>query len=641
MSEPLGAPVVTESADEPVAVIVACFDSDRWDATCEAIESVLAQTHPAVPIVVVDHNDELYARMRRWCPPEVLVLRNELQRGASGARNTGVRAAHTKLIAFLDDDAAAEPTWLADLVEAARDALVVGVGGAIRPAWQAGAAPPWFPDEFGWVVGATAAPVGGDQQRVRNVWTGNMLVRREIFLQAGGFRDGFGKVAGAREPEDTELCIRMSAASGGGQWRLLRGAGIDHQVPAQRATRAYFLRRCWDEGAGKAALSAVTDTGTAALSSEHDYVTRVVPAALAARARAAARGELAATDQAAMMVAGVAAAGTAFAARRAAASRGLSRRRRLVPASRVDARGAVPVPGDGGTAGASERQEDRTVDDPSVGVPILMYHSLSRDAAPAFRRFALDPALFEDHLSLLADQGYRTLTVSDLVERRMQGEPIPERTVVITFDDGFADFHTHALPALLRHGMTATLYVVTGGVGRTCSWLRDEGEGDRPILSWEQLDEIVAGGVECAAHTHTHPQMDVLHAERVRDELSRPKSILEDRLQVPVHSFAYPYGYHSAQVRAAVSAAGYRSACAVSDQVSTDEDRFAVTRLTVPAGTATDGLADLLVHEPPTAGERRWGQTKQLIWRGLRQHGPRGLVGTSASGVPAWAAGRR
>lgn len=306
----------TVDTDEPVTVIVACFDLGRWDATRRAIESALTQSRPAVVVVVVDHNEELYDRLTGWCAPGVVVLRNDLGRGASGARNTGVRAARTELVAFLDDDAVAGPTWLAELVEATRDPAVVGVGGAIVPAWSGGAAPRWFPAEFGWAVGATASPADGEHQRVRNVWTGNMLVRREVFLRAGGFRDDFGKVAGAREPEDTELCLRMSAVSDGGRWCLLGRARVDHEVPADRKTRAYFLQRCWAEGVGKAALSEVAGGGTAALTSEQDYLTRVVPQALAARGRAVTRGDLVAADQAAMMVAGVAAAGAGFVTRR-------------------------------------------------------------------------------------------------------------------------------------------------------------------------------------------------------------------------------------------------------------------------------------------------------------------------------------
>ncbi|MCD2196101.1 glycosyltransferase [Actinomycetospora endophytica] len=349
-----------------MTVVIACFDLDRWPITRRAVESALSQDRSAPPIVVVDHNEELYALATRWCGSDVVVLRNEMGRGASGARNTGVRAARTELVAFLDDDAIASPTWLSELVEPVRDPSVVGVGGAIEPAWSGetgqggGVAPRWFPTEFGWTVGATATPAAGRHEVVRNVWSGNMLVRKDVFLRAGGFRDDFGKVAGAREPEDTELCLRMSAVSDGGRWCLLGGARVDHHVPASRQTRTSFLRRCWAEGVGKAALSAVAQGGTAALTAEQDYLTRTVPRALVARGRETLRGDLAAPDQAGMIVAGVAAAGAGFLTRRL---RGLR-----APADRNADAGRAPTPSEG--LAAEPAPDAARIVEVEVGAPL-------------------------------------------------------------------------------------------------------------------------------------------------------------------------------------------------------------------------------------------------------------------------------
>jgi len=299
------------AGQRPVTVVMACYDSDRWFAICRAIESVLAQTHPAVPVVVVDYNEELYARLTAWCASTVTVVRNTRRRGASGARNAGAYAATSDLVAFLDDDATATVGWISELVDAMRSPQVVGVGGAIAPVWH-GSIPWWFPDEFGWVVGATEKVPGGKYRRVRNVWSGNMLVRRHIFLRAGGFRENFGKVGNSREPEDTELCIRMSATSNGGEWHAISAALVYHEVPTERATPSFFVRRCWAEGSGKAALARATGRPSVALSAERRYLCAVLPRAVAARARATATGELTALGQAAMIVTGVAAASVGF-----------------------------------------------------------------------------------------------------------------------------------------------------------------------------------------------------------------------------------------------------------------------------------------------------------------------------------------
>jgi len=272
-------------------------------------------------------------------------------------------------------------------------------------------------------------------------------------------------------------------------------------------------------------------------------------------------------------------------------------------------------------------------------VPILMYHSLSKTGTAPFRRFTVAPELFQAHLGYLADQGYRTLTMSQLVELRARRGPLPAKPVVLTFDDGFADFYTEAMPGLARHGFTATLYVITGYVGGTSLWLAAEGEGDRRILSWRQLGEIADSGVECAAHSHTHPQLDTLDTRRVREELSLPKRVLEDRLQRPVRSFAYPFGYYSARVRALVSEAGYSSACTVKDLISSAEEAFVLPRLTVNAGTTVEGFAALLDQDGPSVASRCVAEAKRAVWQGIRRYGPTSVVCTSASGVPTRMAG--
>src|SRR5512141_2037257 len=125
-------------------------------------------------------------------------------------------------------------------------------------------------------------------------------------------------------------------------------------------------------------------------------------------------------------------------------------------------------------------------------VPILMYHSLTERAQPRFRKFALAPALFTEQMTYLAQQGYTTLTISQYVSARKTGVALPESVVALTFDDGFADFYSEALPVLQQHGFVATLYIATAFVGNTSRFLRREDETARPMLTWSQLIEIAA-----------------------------------------------------------------------------------------------------------------------------------------------------
>jgi peptidoglycan/xylan/chitin deacetylase (PgdA/CDA1 family) len=225
-------------------------------------------------------------------------------------------------------------------------------------------------------------------------------------------------------------------------------------------------------------------------------------------------------------------------------------------------------------------------------IPILMYHSVASDPSPQFAQFAVSPSEFAEHVRYLAEQGYSSLTVSDLVARLAASAPLPRRPIVLTFDDGFADFHTAALPVLVEWHFTATLYLVTGHIGGTSEWLWREGAADQPMLTWEQIGEIAAEGIECGAHTHQHEALDLLPPDRQRDEVQRSKAILEERLSIPVPSFAYPYGFQTARTRRIVREAGFLSACAVRYRLCTPrDDPYMLARLKIARGTSITQLA--------------------------------------------------
>jgi GT2 family glycosyltransferase len=296
--------------------VITCFTAERWRSLVSSVGSALNQTMSAEEVViVVDHNDDLLSRVaHRW--PDVTVMANCFERGASGARNTGVLRASSPVVAFLDDDAVARPDWLELLVGHFDDDSVVGVGGGVTASWE-GCRPVWFPDEFAWVVGASYRGQPEDVAEVRNVWSENMAVRTEKFLTSGGFRRGFGKVGARSRPEDTDLCIRMTLH--GGRWLYVPAARVAHYVPASRATFGFFVRRCFAEGAGKAALARLTSS--ASLRAERDFVRQAVPRAIGRNLREAARGmRFPPAVRAGAMIAGVASAGIGYARGRLSAA---------------------------------------------------------------------------------------------------------------------------------------------------------------------------------------------------------------------------------------------------------------------------------------------------------------------------------
>ncbi|MEU8614809.1 glycosyltransferase, partial [Actinoplanes sp. NPDC048791] len=270
-----------------VSVVIPTHTERRWQSLVRTVRSARTQRHtPAEVVVVVDHNPALFRRVRRELPG-ITVLENAYARGASGTRNTGAFHTGTPLIAFLDDDTVACPQWLELLVEPlAADPTVVGAGGGIDPAWE-GPKPNWMPEEFLWAVGGSYAGMPTTTAPVRNVWSASMIVRRDTFLSVGGFRTGFGKLGSQNRPEDTELCLRMSALAGG-RWMYVPAALIRHEVPASSSTFGFFLRRCYAEGRGKVAMAGLLD-GSQSLGSERDYL-RSLPRAVVRNLVAATRG---------------------------------------------------------------------------------------------------------------------------------------------------------------------------------------------------------------------------------------------------------------------------------------------------------------------------------------------------------------
>lgn len=258
-----------------VSVVIACHTEKRWPFLVAAIASVRSQSPPPDRIVIsVDHNPELRRRLID-AYPDALVVDNEQEPGASGNRNSGAKATQSPIVAFLDDDARARPGWLAALTSPFADPHVVGTGGFVAPDWE-GAEPPWFPMEFGWVVGASHLGLPTDRSEVRNVWSENMAVRRITFDAVGGFRRDFGKVGTVSRPEDTDLCVRMGKTTAGATWLFVPEAVVDHHVGVDRARFRYFLRRSFLEGQGKVELARINDGGSD-LGDEQRYLRRTIP----------------------------------------------------------------------------------------------------------------------------------------------------------------------------------------------------------------------------------------------------------------------------------------------------------------------------------------------------------------------------
>ncbi|MFD8818630.1 polysaccharide deacetylase family protein [Streptomyces sp. NPDC059627] len=224
-------------------------------------------------------------------------------------------------------------------------------------------------------------------------------------------------------------------------------------------------------------------------------------------------------------------------------------------------------------------------------VPILMYHSVATAPNDATRALSVAPEAFAEQMALIGDLGLTPVSTAALAAGWRSGGPLPDRPVLITFDDGYEGVHRHALPVLAKHGYASTLFVSTG-------WLRgayDTGGGLDAMLDWDQVRELAGAGCEIGGHSHTHPELDQLDDDRLREELMRCRDIVTGELGAEPTSFAYPYGYSSRRVRHAVRAAGYAQALAVGNALAhRRQGPFALRRVTVRRSTDAAEFAQLL-----------------------------------------------
>ena len=316
--------------DLAVSVVVCAYTEQRWEQTRAAVESALSQRpRPAEVLLVVDHNADLAARAGRELA-EVTVLESDGARGLSGARNAGLRAATQPVTAFLDDDAAARPGWLASLVEPYGSPDVVATGGSVHP-WWPGLRPRWLPPEFDWVVGCSYRGLPERVGPVRNPIGANMSLRTRLALEVGGFDAAVGRVG--THPtgcDETELAIRLVASRPGSAVFYVPAAAVDHHVGQERLKVGYFLRRCWHEGISKATVVRLAGA-SAGLERERRHVAVVIPTALLRDLRNLATGDPGAFMRITVMLGGLATAVAGY----------LNGRAR--PAGRRQARSSAPL----------------------------------------------------------------------------------------------------------------------------------------------------------------------------------------------------------------------------------------------------------------------------------------------------------
>lgn len=215
-----------------------------------------------------------------------------------------------------------------------------------------------------------------------------------------------------------------------------------------------------------------------------------------------------------------------------------------------------------------------------------MYHYIRVNPDPSDRlgfSLSIPPAEFDRQMRYLAEDGYGTVSFDQIYD---SSQPLPEKPILLTFDDGYADAYTTAFPVLQRYGFQATFYVVTDFVGRP------------GYLTVEQIREMAAAGMSFGSHSVSHLSLTTLSAERLERELSQSRTQLESLLERPVLDLCYPLGRFNQPVRQAVERAGYRSATTTQyGFASSGGDQLLLPRIRIWGGLILRNFASLIAGE--------------------------------------------
>jgi len=179
------------------------------------------------------------------------------------------------------------------------------------------------------------------------------------------------------------------------------------------------------------------------------------------------------------------------------------------------------------------------------GVDILMYHSISEGSSPT----CIAPDVFRSQLEVLSECGYSAVPLNDVVNWLQGQGTLPERPVVLTFDDGFEDFASVAYPELAARGWPATVYLPAGEMGRTADWDKDSTGSGRSLMDWTTVTDLARRGVDFGGHAVRHVDLTLLSPEAALVEVQAAGRCIEEHTGRPVTTFAPPYGKSNPALR--------------------------------------------------------------------------------------------
>lgn len=208
-----------------------------------------------------------------------------------------------------------------------------------------------------------------------------------------------------------------------------------------------------------------------------------------------------------------------------------------------------------------------TVQDDPRTVMVLNYHKVVDE----HMSLSVPLADFEQHMKWLKEYGYTSITPEELYEFIVNGSELPEKPVLITFDDGYKDNYNNAYPIMKKYGFKGTIFVVTGFLGVYDNY-----------MTWEQAKELADNGFSIESHTYSHKSMTEASDEEISKELTKSRDTIKNKLGIDADFMAYPTGTYNLHIAELVQKAGYKGAFTIKyDNVSRESNVYALERVPI------------------------------------------------------------
>ncbi len=567
----------------------------RRDVVCASVAALAKQEFGGAfeVIVVVDGSTDGTAEaLRRLSVPFSLTVLEQSNQGASEARNHGASMARGEILLFLDDDMESDPRLLIEHDQSHRTGADVVLGHI-----------PLHPDSPPSVLRqgvcdwaerrARRLSVAGATLTLQDLLTGQMSLRKETFARAGGFDTDF-TCGGTFGNEDVDFGYRLLQR---GEHIVFNPAAISWQkyiVRPSQYLRQYrhagradvvFARKHPDQAKTIFTLSKFYQPSSRLLwrplVALHPWSAPVTGAIRRYALHRAERGDS-----------------------ELRTAKWLRRAKRIEYFKGVREAGGVP-----------RRRALR----------VLAYHSISNtNCTGFFKPYVISPAEFERQIDTLLQAGYEFVSVQETLQFLRGDGGLPQRPVLVTFDDCYQDVLDNAFPVLKRRRIPAVVFAVTGCVGGTNTWDTAGGAPEMRLLDAAGLRKLAASGIEIGAHSRTHKRLPKLLPADLADEVTGSVSDLEQLGFGRPRLFSYPFGESNEAVRETVRETGALAAFAITPGfVCAGQDLFQIPRIEIlHADTGWRFRWKVALAGPLTGVWRRWmhrwTQAGRLVLRASR-----------------------